>query len=243
MLTTLPVSLAIMSTSCQNDMAEEYIDTNNTTVTLLDVNADTTTSIIAGSLEQVLIQTTALDNSDFSLLLKIKEDEKLARDVYDILYQTWGRRPFINISKAESTHLNAVIRLLSYNGSSDTIIAQAGTFIDSKIQTLYNELVIKGKSSLINAYTVGALIEEFDILDLQESISKTTNENLILVFDNLMRGSRNHLRAYNRQLKLLKVTYTPVYISQKEFDEITNTPVETGSFYQNNNSGSGSCFY
>jgi hypothetical protein len=76
-----------------------------------------------------------------------------------------------------------------------------------------------------------------DIKDLTEYLSDITNENIIMVFENLLKGSRNHLRAFNRQLLSLGLTYTPVYISQEEYDQIVSSPNETGSQYQMNRNG------
>ena len=75
----------------------------------------------------------------------------------------------------------------------------------------------------------GALIEELDIKDLQEYLEVVKNENIKIVFENLLRESRNHLRAFNRQLDNLGVEYTPVYITQEEYDQIVSTPNETGN--------------
>ena len=75
-----------------------------------------------------------------------------------------------------------------------------GKFTNSGFQVLYEELVAKGSDSIEEAWKVGALIEEMDIKDLTEYLSEVTNENIIMVFENLQKGSRNHLRAFNRQL-------------------------------------------
>jgi hypothetical protein len=49
-----------------------------------------------------------------------------------------------------------------------------------------------------------------------------------MVYDNLLRGSRNHLRAFMKVLVQQGGSYVPQYISQAEFDAIVNSPVETG---------------
>ncbi len=108
---------------------------------------------------------------------------------------------------------------------------------DAEIQALYNELIIKGSASVEEAMMTGALIEEMDIKDLTEALDVVTNENIIRVFENLQKGSRNHLRAFYHQLTKLGLVYTPVYISQEEYDAIVNSPMEQGNKYgiQNNN--------
>jgi len=53
---------------------------------------------------------------------------------------------------------------------------------------LYDQLVA-------DALRVGAAVEEIDILDLEERIAQTDKAEIQLVYENLAKGSRNHLRA------------------------------------------------
>ncbi len=76
-----------------------------------------------------------------------------------------------------------------------------------------------------------------DIKDLTEYLKSATNENIIMVFENLLNGSRNHLRAFNRQLVNLGLIYSPVYINQDEYDLIISSPNESGKRYQMNRNG------
>jgi hypothetical protein len=158
----------------------------------------------------------------------MKNEEKLAHDVYVTLYKKWGSMPFSNISSAEERHLNAVIILLKNYGSTDTLIGDVGKFTDSSVQKLYNDLVVKGSGSIEDAYRVGTWIEDLDIYDLTDCIARISNPDIKQVFENLRRGSRNHLRAFNRQLTSLGAVYTPEYISQSEFDQIVAQGLEKG---------------
>ena len=54
------------------------------------------------------------------------------------------------------------------------------------------------------------------------------NADMILVYENLLKGSRNHLRAFTSRLTDLGFDYVPVYISQVNYDAIVSSPVETG---------------
>jgi hypothetical protein len=91
---------------------------------------------------------------------------------------------------------------------------------------MYDDLTSMGDTSLEDAMVVGATIEDLDIWDLENFIEEAEDELVQCVFGNLMRGSRNHLRAFVRHLDMLDVTYTPQYISQEEFDAIINGPHE-----------------
>jgi hypothetical protein len=71
--------------------------------------------------------------------------------------------------------------------------------MNQKLQGLYAELVKKGSTSLSAALTVGVEVEKLDIADLEEAISKTTQNDINLVYKNLLRGSNNHLKAFSSQ--------------------------------------------
>ena len=230
----IAASLGIIS--CQKDMN----GTNNAQyASLLNVSGDGTTSMIAANVKSAFVETSALSESELASLLKMKEEEKLARDVYSVLYQKWGSQIFSNITAAESNHLNAIVLLLTNYGATDTSIGEVGVFTDIEVQKLYNELIANATLTIEAAYKTGALIEEMDIKDLNEALSGTTNENIIMVFDNLLKGSRNHLRAFNRQLTTLGIVYSPVFISQADYDLIVNSSMEKGKQYRMNGQGNG----
>jgi hypothetical protein len=235
-ISSIVVASLFVTSSCQkDDMNVE----NEQYASILAVSGDGTTSVIEANLKSALVETSDLTDSELASLLKMKEEEKLARDVYTVLYQKWGSKIFSNISAAENNHLNAVVLLLTTYGVADVSTGEAGVFEDIAVQTLYNDLVAKATVSIEEAYKTGALIEEMDIKDLIESLSTTTNGNVILLFDNLLKGSRNHLRAFNRQLTTLGVVYTPIYISQTDYDLIINSSMEKGNQYRMNGQGYG----
>jgi hypothetical protein len=205
-------------------------------VTLLSANENATT-FLTDSLPYVFNDSISLSDADLASLLKMKEEEKLARDVYAVFNTKWGKQPFKHISKAEDTHLKAVVSLLKLYNLPDTTIAEAGKFIDPKVQTLYDEMIIKGDSSIKNALTISALIEEMDIADIKTISNSTSNNNLLIVLENLLSGSRNHLRAFDKQLNYLGIKYSPVYISIEEYNQIVTTDNERGKSYNKSNNG------
>jgi hypothetical protein len=77
-----------------------------------------------------------------------------------------------------------------------------------------------GSKSLVDAVKVGMLIEELDIKDLLELIEQTENEELLFVYNNLEKGSENHLRAFNRQLEKYNASYDYQYITEEFANEI-----------------------
>jgi hypothetical protein len=228
-----------MTACAKNQKEAEFIDFAN----VMEVASDGTTVTIKTNLESVLTANLSFSESELDILLHMKEEEKLARDVYTALYDKWGSTIFSRISEAENNHMNAVILLLQNYGEEYTHTGIAGEFSNPDFLELYKQLILKGSESVGEAYKIGALIEEMDIKDLTEYLGKVTNENIIMVFENLQKGSRNHLRAFNRQLVSLGLIYTPVYISQVEYDLIVNSQNETGKHYQmNRNGGKGNRF-
>jgi len=230
----LLLTLVIGLNACSKVKGEDDFAENNG---IIDVAADGTTLLMKANLESVFTENLTFSEAELDILLHMKEEEKLAGDVYKTLYEKWGSNIFSNISKAEDTHMNAVILLLQNYGEEFTKVGDRGIFSNPDFQTLYGQLVAKGSVSLEEAYKTGALIEEMDIKDLADYLESMTNENIIMVFENLEKGSRNHLRAFNRQLVRLGVTYTPVYISQEKYDQIVSSPNESGNQYQKNGKG------
>jgi hypothetical protein len=157
------------------------------------------------------------------------EEEKLARDVYLTLHKTWKINVLGNIANSEQRHMNALRLLLQkYDVPLPIINDDVGFFSNSKLQQLYHELVAHGESSPKDAVYVGATIEDLDIFDLKDYYSHADNSDIRTVYQNLMKGSRNHLRAFVRHLNRYGMTYKSQYLSQDEVNEIVNSPMERG---------------
>jgi hypothetical protein len=152
----------------------------------------------------------------------MREEEKLARDVYTYLGTLYDLPIFGNISGSEQKHLNFVLDIMDQYNLEDTGTDEAGVFTIPAIQELYNTLIAAGEPSLLDALTVGATIEDVDIKDLLEALNQTENTDLIELFELLQCGSRNHMRAFTGQIENRGGVYTPQYISQELYDEILN---------------------
>lgn len=165
-----------------------------------------------------------LDEREASGLTKMREEEKLARDVYQTLYEKWGLIIFKNISESEQRHMDAVKSLLNKYEMKDPVEKdERGAFTSSEMQSLYEQLVSQGMQSMEDALKVGATIEDLDIADLDELIASTDNEDLKAVYENLRRGSENHLRAFTAWLERLGIEYKPKYISDEEYRRIISS--------------------
>ena len=160
-------------------------------------------------------------------LIYMREEEKLALDVYLALYDLWGLPLFQNIAGSEQTHTDAVKNLLDIYAIPDPADQSApGIFQDQTLQGLYDQLVEQGATSLGEALKVGAAIEEIDILDLQEYLLETNNPEVQRVYENLLKGSENHLRAFTSTfLQQTGETYQPQFMDADAYDTVlANAP-------------------
>ncbi|UJS25712.1 DUF2202 domain-containing protein [Thiothrix winogradskyi] len=176
--------------------------------------------------------TTALTAAETTTLLFVREEEKLARDVYLTLYNRWGTKVFQNIAtRSEQQHLDIMGNLIATYKLQDPVLDNTiGAFTDPVLLGLYQDLVMRGSTSLNDGLHVGGFIEEFDINDLQEAIDEANAgskpADIIAAYTNLMCGSRNHLRAFVGQIENNGVDYQAQVISQATVDAIVNSPEE-----------------
>ena len=162
----------------------------------------------------------------------MREEEKLAYDVYVALYAAFQTDPdaavFDNISQSEATHTEAVRKLLEKYGIPDPAAGNGpGVFTDLALQSLYDTLVDQGRQNIRAALSVGALIEETDIRDITEKLAQTDEADIISVYTSLRCGSGNHLRSFDAALANKGVDYVAQVLTQQEYDAIANSPPET----------------
>jgi hypothetical protein len=172
---------------------------------------------------------TTLSAEEIAGLKFMREEEKLAHDVYIALYALYGTDDiFYRISLSETAHTEAILALLVKYGIPDPAAGNpAGVFADPALQSLYDTLIAMGSVSQIAALKVGALIEETDIRDINAKKAVTDEADILTVYNNLLCGSQDHLRSFNSQLLARGVTYVPQVITQAEWDAIVNEPMRT----------------
>lgn len=171
-----------------------------------------------------------LSQDEIDGLLFMREEEKVARDSYITLGGEWGLVIFENIASSEQSHMDAMKKLLDRYGLPDPVIPGVGDFTNEELQHLYDYLMLWGKESLMDSLNVGALIEETDIIDIQHAIDHTNHDDIISTYESLMCGSRNHLRAFVRQIEANGGVYDPSddYFenSSEYFTKIAYSPME-----------------
>lgn len=169
------------------------------------------------------------DEATTADLLFLREEEKLARDVYVVLGEQWGLTIFANIQESEQRHMDAVLLLLQAAGLPDPAAGNGtGEFTDPVLASLYTHLVAQGSASTLDALVVGATIEDYDLADLAESTAIATDPTVLKVYASLAKGSRNHLRAFVSEIVAAGGTYAPQFIDEATYQAIVSSPTERG---------------
>jgi len=197
----------------------------------VDSSGTTTIEVAAVEAEVANQPINALSVEEEHGIIFMREEEKLARDVYITLYKKWGMAIFDNIAKSEQSHMDAMLVLIDKYALADPVVDDSvGAYTDYHFAETYEELVAIGLESLEGALRVGVLIEELDIKDINEMVEAVEgNDDIVMVYEELLKGSRNHLRAFWDVFSSKGFTYEPQFISQEAFDAIINSPMETGN--------------
>lgn len=133
-------------------------------------------------------------------LVLMREEERLARDLYRQLHQAWGVPIFDNIATSEQRHHDAIGRLLTRYGIPDPSAGlPPGVYPDAALQNAYDSWLARGLSSVEEACAVGVELETGDIADLSAATEGTDRAAINRVYENLRTASENHLRAFQMQ--------------------------------------------
>jgi hypothetical protein len=228
-----------------DSQVSESTETGSSTTTTGTIGNEAQTRLADRSQHIIDPNTTApLSTAEIEGLAYMREEEKLARDVYLALYEQWGLPIFQNIAGSEQAHMDSVLLLLDQYGLADPAAGlDTGEFSQPFFQSLYAQLVAQGRLSSADALIVGANIEELDIVDLQARAAQTSNEYINQVYANLLAGSENHLRAFVSNLeRQTGEVYQPVYLDQVTYQTIISAAGERGNGYGrggNGNNGAG----
>lgn len=214
--TLILVLFSVALSACQSSTAMTNLSSGSAAM-----NTDKKTSnheLVSSSLDKETVQG----------LLLMYEEEKLARDVYAVLYEKWQIPSFDRIGQTEVRHNGAIKTLLErYQIGYPNLLPQ-GQFKDTQLQTAYDQLIAQGLQSPNEALRVGAYVEELDIDDLKRLTTLDLPDDIKNTYDWLLLGSRNHLRAFNNGLLQRGIEYVPQILSEKDFDAIVNSPKERG---------------
>ncbi len=181
-----------------------------------------------------------LTESEIEGLMEMREEEKLAHDVYLTFYEEYGYLIFNNIAESEENHTNAILQLIDGYELTDPATSETGVFTNPAFTELFNSLTEKGSGSLIEALKAGAFIEEHDIKDLLDLLAETENKDIYRVYINLLESSQNHFQAFVSVLAKQGETYVPEIISVEEYQDILGaTTNQSNNFSGKRNSYTG----
>ena len=191
---------------------------------LFDVNEDGMTIVRQGPVSRLVkdLPKEPLNQEEKEGIIYTVQEEALAVVLYSKFYDKWKLPIFKKISDSEQTHVQAVALLAKKYDLDKPLVS------DKKLIALNKILSSQGERSLAEALKAGAVIEDISIVDLQKLIKHTNQDDIKLVYNCLLRGSRNHLRAFVKKLKTYDVEYAPENLSNKEFNRIISTPHERG---------------
>ena len=224
--------ISILFTQCDDEtmisevMAEEILEARGGTPPVIVSPMDICNCIT----EKYPLE--ALSSKEANALVFMYEEEKLARDIYLTMAEKYDLRVFSNIAKAEGKHMNSVKCLINKYGLQGPDENNAiGIFENQDLQSLYNDLVMRGNTGLIEALRVGATIEDLDINDLTLLLEDDDidNKDLTAVFESLRKGSRNHIRAFTRTLSRYDAEYEAQYLSEEVYNNIIQGEQERGN--------------
>jgi hypothetical protein len=235
---TLTVALSTLGAYSPNVLAgqvQEELDQISEIETDTTSAGDTSTSI-------------ELDPVETSHLTFMREEEKLARDVYLTLAGVYPNQAVFNTiaTTSEQTHTDtirdklALFNLPDPNPETNNLPDSIGLFTGKEWGWYFTEkfeaLTSKGKMSELDALYVGALIEELDMKDIVMcplvmidagypevcGLGYTDASAIMNAYRSLIDGSENHLRAFVGQIEAVigVGNYEAQYITQEEVDAI-----------------------
>ncbi len=187
-----------------------------------EVNVETATGALPAEVQVALdAPVSKLSQELTDTLAFMGNEERLAYDVYNALYEQYGTKQFTNIAtNGEYQHIGAVQQLIQKYKLDDTISftnvvdplgymntpiieMEAGLYDVPEIQKLYDDLMARATTE-IEALKVGCIIEVVDVNDLTHDIALAQSENatdVVTVFSFLRDGSYNHYWAFDKGLK------------------------------------------
>ena len=202
--------------------------------------------VLAGKAAYASMDGIVLDYNEQTHLIFMREEEKLARDVYIKLSTMYPDHPiFGNIDDSEQRHTNAVREMIAKYGledpsTNDNVGVYTGEDYGWYFTEKFSLLVERASISELEALYVGAFIEELDMMDINQcpkvivetdnginDVSEcgkvyTDNADVANLYESLLDGSDSHLEAYVRNIEryIGKGNYQAQVLPQTQVDEL-----------------------
>lgn len=157
------------------------------------------------ALKDVLLTPGELTQEEIDGLIYMRQEEKVAHDVYTTLALSWNLSILTNIASSEQSHMDAVKKMINKYQLTDPVTDETvGVFSDPDFQIMYDDFVLQGQQSPSETMIVGQAIENKDIEDLNTYILVTDNNDILKMYGRLLAASERHLGSFT-------VHITPAY--------------------------------
>lgn len=201
---------------------------NNSLYIFNTKNSSLNANALRDDLNSLLIR--PLTSDERQILNATVEAEKLAKDVMVQLYNNdKSKTIFSDMADSKYTH-EEVINILHKVGRTINPVENkpVGAFNSFSMQNKYQDLVNAGIVNYRSALTTGAKVAEEQIVIMENALQQQTITEFKFVYENLLIANRNHLRTFVNELKVLRVDYTPQYLSQNKYQDIIRQSMEDG---------------
>ncbi len=171
----------------------------------------------------VSIQPNQTANSWDEQLWQQLEEEKVAMNFYDAMYEKWGLLAFRNISRHEEKHMECIQLLIEEHGDPALVnLKGKGEFAHKELDALFKDMMKKGNQSENKALTAAANFEERNISSVKKLMKATDDEDVLYALKNLYEDAKCHLNLMVCHLKNRNVEYRPVVLSVSEYLDCTS---------------------
>ncbi|MBP1670778.1 MAG: hypothetical protein H6Q22_350 [Bacteroidetes bacterium] len=237
LLAICAISLSLASCTKETNPNTPELLVSATPSDIIEVKSDGATTFALAGVTPAFDSTADLTADEIEFIYAVREDEKVARDLYFSFFGKFGLKPFENIGKAEDNHIKATEKLFDYYEIDYPALSENGKFENVIRQKLFDSLLLKGTPEL-EAFKVMAFLEESNIVEYEEVLKTIANPNIKIVIENLARASANHFKAAIRHITALGGTYTPALMTQEQYKAIIAIGFEKGKRYMHKNNGS-----
>jgi hypothetical protein len=237
LLAIFAVSLSLASCSKESSPNSQELLVSSTPSEIIEVKSDGATTFALSGVTPAFDSTADLTADEIEFIFAVREDEKIARDLYISFFGKFGLKPFENIGKAEDNHIKATEKLFDYYEIDYPALSGNGKFENAIRQKLFDSLLLKVNTEL-DAFKVMAVLEESNIVEYGAVIKTVVNPNIKMVIENLAKASANHFKAAIRQITALGGTYTPEFLTQEQYRAVIAIGFEKGKRYMYKNNGS-----
>ncbi len=157
----------------------------------------------------------------------IHEEEKLAFLLCNAFYRIWQTEIFSTLRDSEKSHIGAMEVLGDKYSLELHADLKAAELKHTELQALFDSLLAEGQPSVENALEATAALEELSVIELRVQSQRTAELNdFNLTYSKLLKASRNHLRLIVNQLLQQGISYSPRYLTQREFNDIIDSGIE-----------------